>query len=316
MNIEFHDLHPTFEDLHTAVTHGLQQSPKQLHPKFFYDEVGSQLFDQICAQPEYYIPTVEQQIYERYADEIIAQLGAAGPIIEPGAGSSKKIRFLLNRMQPAMYVPMDISAEHLRVSANRLAADYPQLHIHAVCVDHTKPYNLPSSIPNQNRVFFYPGSSLGNFTPTEAINFLQDLRQKAGDNGKLLIGVDTKKPTPILNRAYNDAAGMTAAFNLNVLNRIQTDLDTDLNPASFQHHAFYNESLGRIEMHLISPQPQTVRVNGNTFELSAGESIHTENSYKYTVAEFHALAQQAGWLAQQTWQDDDEYFSIHLLSAN
>jgi len=315
MNIQFHDLKPTFEDLQTAVEHGLHQSPKQLHPKWFYDETGSKLFEQICEQPEYYVPTVEQQIFDAYADEIIAALGNDCHIIEPGAGSSTKIRFLLNRMQPAMYVPMDISATHLRAAATQLAADYPALPVHAVCVDHTKPYSLPSDIPNHNRVFFYPGSSLGNFTPEDAINFLQDLHAKAGASGQLLIGIDTKKPSAILNRAYNDNAGTTAAFNRNVLTRLQADLETDIDPDTFVHHAFYNETIGRIEMHLVSPQAQTIRINRSTFQLDAGESIHTENSYKYTVEEFHALAARAGWRNQQTWQDEQAYFSVHLLAT-
>jgi dimethylhistidine N-methyltransferase len=313
MKFYFHDYQPEFEDLHTAVISGLQQTPKQLHPKFFYDEEGSHIFDQICDQPEYYVPDVERDICETYADEIIACLGDGCHIIEPGAGSSKKIRFLLDRMQPAMYVPMDISADYLRTSAQNLAQDYPHLPIHAVCVDHTKPYDLPSVIPSDKRVFFYPGSSLGNFDPGDAIHFLRDIRDKAGQDGALLIGIDTKKPVDVLNRAYNDAAGVTADFNLNLLKRIDNELDSEIDVTGFYHHAFYNEPKSRIEMHLFSHKEQKLRVNGSTFHFKAGESIHTENSYKYTVDEFKALAYQAGWKSEQVWQDTKKYFSVHLL---
>lgn len=315
MNLYFHDYQPTQEDLYTAVVTGLQQSPKQLHPKFFYDEEGSQLFEQICQQPEYYVPDVERDIYETHAHEIIATLGEDSHIIEPGAGSCAKIRFILDRLQPAMYVPMDISAEHLHASAHKLATDYPHLLIHAVCVDHTKPFELPAQIPQHKRVFFYPGSSLGNFHPDEAIHFLQDLREKAGEDGSLLLGIDTKKPVDILNRAYNDAAGVTAAFNLNLLKRIQTELDADVNMDGFYHHAFYNAAQGRIEMHLFSHKDQTLRVNGDTFHFMAGESIHTENSYKYTADELRALAWEAGWQGEKVWQDERKYFSVHFLKS-
>ena len=313
MKFHFHDYRPEFEDLQTAVVHGLMQSPKQLHPKFFYDQKGSSIFEQICEQPEYYLPNVERRICENYAHEIIACLGEDCHIIEPGAGSSKKIRFLLDRMNPAMYVPMDISAEHLRSSAQKLAEDYPHLPIHAICVDHTKPYQLPAEIPGHKRVFFYPGSSLGNFDPAEAIFFLQDLRDKAGDDGSLLIGIDTKKSDAVLNLAYNDANGMTATFNLNLLRRIQNELDSELNAEGFEHHAFYNKQQSRIEMHLRSDREQQVRVNGSIFYFQPGESIHTESSYKYTPDEFKALAWEAGWQSEKLWQDKDKYFSVHFL---
>ncbi len=315
MNFHFHDYQPTLEDLHSAVVNGLKQSPKQLHPKFFYDEEGSRIFDQICNQPEYYVPDVERHIFETYVDEMLACLGQDCCIIEPGAGSCKKIRFILDRMQPAMYVPMDISAEHLSLSAQKLAEDYSHLLIHAVCVDHAKAFELPAQIPSHKRVFFYPGSSLGNFHPDEAIRFLQDLREKAGEDGSLLLGMDTKKPEDVLNRAYNDAAGVTAAFNLNLLKRIQTELDAEIDVDGFYHHAFYNAAQGRIEMHLFSHKEQTLRVNGDTFHFKAGESIHTENSYKYTADEFRALAWEAGWQGKKVWQDGRKYFSVHFLKA-
>lgn len=315
MNLQFHDYQPQFEDLHTAVAHGLTLAPKQLHAKFFYDEAGSKIFDQICIQPEYYIPDVEREIFATYADEMIECLGEQCHIVEPGAGSSTKIRFLLDRMQPALYAPMDISAEHLKASAQKLARDYPHLPIHAVCVDHTKPYELPDEIPQHNRVFFYPGSSLGNFTPDEAVHFLRDLHAKSETNGALLIGIDTKKPTEVLNRAYNDDAGATAAFNLNLLKRLQNELDVDVNVDHFEHHAFYNEQQGRIEMHLRSLREQQLQIHGDTYHFREGETIHTENSYKYTPEEFKALAREAGWRSEKVWQDERGYFSLHFLTT-
>jgi dimethylhistidine N-methyltransferase len=319
VNFQLHNYQPDTEDLKAVVIKGLQHSPKQLHPKFFYDEIGSQLFDQICEQPEYYVPTVERKIFETYIDEIIDCIGMECTIIEPGAGSTKKIRFLLEHMQsnlPVMYVPMDISAEHLQRSAQQLAQDYPELSVHAVCVDHTKPFQLPDTIPDNNRIFFYPGSSLGNFKPAEAIDFLQDLRNRAGDDGALLIGIDTKKSVDVLNHAYNDDAGVTAAFNLNLLTRINSELDTEIDLNNFSHHAFYNEEKGRIEMHLRSKKETTIRILNYEFHFDAGETIHTENSYKYSVSEFQTLANEAGWKVDRVWLDEKHYFGVYFLRAS
>jgi len=319
MNFTFHDYQPVFESLETAVINGLSQLPKVLHPKFFYDEKGSQIFDRICEQPEYYVPDVERSIFENNADEIIECIGKQAVIIEPGAGSSIKIRFFLDRMQgdlaPAMYVPMDISAEHLKVSAQKLADEYPGTRIDAICVDHTKPYDLPDDVRLDNRVFFYPGSSLGNFEPADAVEFLKGLHDKSGNNGALLIGVDAKKPSPVLNAAYNDAAGVTAEFNLNLLDRIQAELNTDLSANHFHHHAFYNETKGRIEMHLHSKLNQQVHVNGKVFDFDKDESIHTENSYKYAKDEFWSLAHEAGWNGVKAWQDELAYFGLYYFRA-
>lgn len=313
MNFQFHDYEAESESMQTAVVDGLTQSPKQLHPKLFYDETGSRIFDEICDQPEYYLPEVERSIFEKYADEIIDCMGDDCHIIEPGAGGSSKIRFFLDRMSPAMYVPMDISGEHLKASAQQLAAEYPRLPIHAICIDHTKPYSLPDEIPEQNRVFFYPGSSLSNFEPDEAVEFLRDIHEKAGNDGGLLIGIDTKKPAHILNQAYNDDAGVTALFNLNLLKRIRDELDSDIDLEGFEHHAFYNEEEGRVEMHLRSREKQMFRVNGHTFSLDEGECIHTENSYKYDIAEFKSLAEDAGWNSDEVWLDGQQFFSVHFL---
>jgi len=319
MNFQLHNYQPDIEDLKKVVINGLQSSPKQLHPKFFYDEVGSKLFDKICEQPEYYIPNVEGNIFDIYAAEIIDSMGENCTIIEPGAGSTKKVRFLLERMQnkaPAMYVPMDISAEHLQNSAQQLARDYPNLSVHAVCVDHTKNFQLPSEIAENNCVFFYPGSSLGNFKPPEAVAFLQSLRNKVSGDGALLIGIDTKKSAKVLNLAYNDKAGVTAAFNLNLLTRINSELGTNIDVNKFSHDAFYNQDKGRIEMHLVSKKEQTLYMLGHTFHFDKGETIHTENSYKYSTDEFKSLVSKAGWNIEKVWLDDKQYFSVYFLRAS
>ena len=316
MTYRFHDCQPEFDDFHHSVIHGLSATPKQIPPKFFYDEVGSQIFDQICAQPEYYVPAVERSIFETHAEDILASLQIEDcHLIEPGAGSSIKVRFLLDRVRPAMYVPMDISAEHLRASAARLAADYPGLPVHAVCVDHTKPYALPSDIPATRRVFFYPGSSLGNFDPAEAIRFLRDLRSKAGDDGRLLIGVDTKKPADILHLAYNDPAGVTAAFNLNLLQHVNRRLGSDFDVRDWRHVALFNAADSRIEMHLEARRALTVRWPGGERCFDAGARIHTENSYKWTLPGFEALLRQAGFQHCQAWTDAARRFAVFWAAA-
>ncbi|MCX6926109.1 MAG: L-histidine N(alpha)-methyltransferase [Verrucomicrobia bacterium] len=316
MNLRFHDCHPSSADLRRCALMGLADSPKQLPPKFFYDEEGSRLFAQILEQPEYYLPAVERRIFETHGDDIMRRLALDGCIlIEPGAGYCSKVRFLLARARPTMYVPMDISAAHLRQSARRLATDYPWLPIHAICVDHTRPFDLPTEIPAESRVFFYPGSSLGNFDPPEAIRFLRDLFNKAGAQGRLLIGIDTKKASAVLHRAYNDAARVTAAFNLNLLRRLRQEFEADLELTGFDHHAFYNARLGRIEMHLVSRYDQRIRIGDHEFLFKAGDTIHTENSYKYTPQEFQQLAWQAGWSTERVWLDPRKYFSIHLLKV-
>lgn len=315
MSLQFRDYRPSTEDFYSAIIDGLSKEPKQLSPKWFYDETGSRLFDEICHQPEYYIPDAEREIFETYAEEIIECLGEDCLIIEPGAGSSEKIRFFLNRMKPAMYLPMDISADYLQSSAERLSDEYRELDIYALCLDHTKPYELPKSIPTENRVFFYPGSSLGNLDKPDALKFLYDMRLKAGKQGGLLIGIDTKKHKSILDNAYNDAAGITASFNLNILKRIQHELDTNLEPDTFQHTAFYNESAGRIEMHLSSSVKQQISISDHDFVFNGGETIHTESSYKYSTQEFIQIASQTGWRSNKVWSDTKNLFSVHYFTS-
>lgn len=309
------DESPEPDDFYREVIAGLDKYPKQIPPKYFYDKAGSRLFESICKQPEYYPTRVETGILQQYAAEIADLSGKHCSLIEPGSGSCEKVRLLLNALQPARYIPMDISCAHLHDAASRVAKDYPWLDVHAVCADITRSVDLPCIPTQAERVVFYPGSSIGNYEPPEAVEFLGSLARIAGPGGCLLIGVDLKKETGILDSAYNDANGITADFNLNLLHRINRELDGDIDTDTFQHHAFYNEAEGRVEMHLVSELSQTLRIDGHSFEFTAGETIHTESSYKYTTAEFSALAGRAGFMPEAIWTDDDALFSLHFLRA-
>jgi dimethylhistidine N-methyltransferase len=313
--VTFHDHKPESLSLYAAVVDGLSRQQKAIPPKFFYDQRGSELFDQICEQPEYYPPTVERRLLKEQAAEIAALTGTGRILIEPGAGNAAKVRLLLDALRPAAYVPMDISFDHLKLAAMALAEEYPWLPVHATCVDYSHSLPIPDVAPEGARLVFFPGSSIGNFEHAEAGRFLAMIRAAIGDDGMLLIGVDTKKPETILNSAYNDEAGITAAFNRNLLHRMQEELGMTCDPASFEHKAFYNADAGRIEMHLISTQEQTLRLNGYRFELAKRESLHTENSYKYAPQEFLQLAAQSGFRAVRHWQDAEGLFAIYLLAA-
>ncbi len=304
---------PERGDFYREVIAGFSQHPRRIPPKYFYDEEGSRLFESICEQPEYYPTRTEIALLERYAGEVGALVGSGCYLVEPGSGSCEKARLLLDALRPAAYVPMDISCEHLRAAAAGIAADYPWLDVHAVCADITREVSL-SFIPEQAKpVMFYPGSSIGNFDPDDAVEFLACLAQIAGPGGGLLIGVDLKKDHAILHDAYNDASGVTAAFNLNLLQRVNRELQADFNIDAFEHFAAYNSVAGRVEMHLISTRKQTVNIDGHRFAFNAGDSIHTENSYKYTQDEFCVLAQQAGFASCAVWTDADRLFSLHFL---
>jgi dimethylhistidine N-methyltransferase len=259
--ITFHDHKPRGLSLYDAVIKGLSKSDKSIPPKFFYDQRGSELFDRICEQPEYYLPAVECGMLSNLAQEIATLTGKGRVLIEPGAGSASKVRLLLDALRPSAFVPMDISCDYLKSSAVSLATEYTWLPIHAVCVDFTHSLPIPSEVPNGPRLLFFPGSSLGNFSPSEAGEFLCLVRDTVGNEGMILIGVDTKKSERVLNAAYNDAAGLTADFNLNLLQRMKRELDAEVDPDVFQHLAFYNSDKGCIEMHLVSTQEQTLRLN-------------------------------------------------------
>ncbi|MES9823403.1 MAG: L-histidine N(alpha)-methyltransferase [Candidatus Thiodiazotropha endolucinida] len=314
-NVTFHDHKPQALSLYDAVVTGLSKSDKSIPPKFFYDQRGSELFDRICEQPEYYLPTVERRMLSRLAAEIANLTGTGRVLIEPGAGSAAKVRLLLDALRPSAFVPMDISFDYLKSSARALAVEYPWLPIHAACVDFTHSLPIPREVPNGPRLLFFPGSSLGNFSPSEAGGFLRLVHDTVGSGGMMLIGVDTKKSERVLNAAYNDAAGLTADFNLNLLQRMQQELDTDIDPEVFEHLAFYNDEEGRIEMHLVSTEEQTLRLNGHRFEFKKGETLHTENSYKYSPTEVINLVTESGFNEVRHWIDDDGLFAVYLVAV-
>lgn len=312
--LRLHDLAPEQEDFRSAVLQGLSKPHKSLPCKFFYDAVGSALFDRICEQPEYYPTRTEIDILTEAAPQIAALAGRGGVLVEYGSGSSLKTRLLLDALTPDVYMPIDISRQHMLDACHTLAQDYPALHLMAVCADYTRPFTLPRVMRGgQRRLAFFPGSSIGNFAPLEALQFLKNVAQQLNRGDGLLIGVDLKKDPAILNAAYNDAAGVTAAFNLNLLARCNRELEADFDLSAFAHRASYNATAGRIEMHLDSLCAQTVVVAGRAFTFSEGESIHTENSYKYHADEFRHLATQAGFAPLQTWTDAAGLFSVHVL---
>lgn len=311
--IQFHDLHWSRDDFASDVIEGLSQRPASIPPKYFYDQKGSQLFDAITKLPEYYPTRTEIGILTDNAAEIAAHVGTGSLLVEPGGGSCAKVHILLEGLKPRAYVPMDISKDHLRLAAQELAVAYPWLEIHASCTDFTRVMALPPSTPEGTPVAFFPGSSIGNFDPAGAVKFMSAIADLVGQNGYLLIGVDLKKDRSILEAAYDDAAGVTAQFNLNLLTRINRELDADFNLCTWRHKALYNDALGRIEMHLVSQADQGVRIKDHSFRFAKGETIHTENSCKYTADEFTALAAQAGFTSDALWLDENELFSVHLF---
>ncbi len=299
-----------------ALNEGLLREPRQVAPKFFYDQQGSALFDRICELPEYYPTRTEFAILRQHAGEMAECLGAHADLIEFGAGSLQKIRLLLGALrQPARFVPIDISAEHLHAEARRLAAEHPGLAVLPLAGDFSAELVLPPPLAGSaRRVGFFPGSSIGNFTPAEALQFLHRCaRWLAG--GGLLVGVDLVKAPALLHAAYNDSQGITAAFNLNLLARANRELGANFDLGGFHHHAFYEPRLQRIEMHLLSARAQTVQFGGERFEFAEGQTLHTENSCKYTVDGFQALARAAGLQPQAVWTDAQRLFSVHWLAA-
>jgi dimethylhistidine N-methyltransferase len=295
------------------VLQGLRAHPKNLPPKYFYDHAGSELFEQITALPEYYPTRCELRILADRAPQIARLIPEGAALVEFGSGSSKKVRLLLQAApQLASYVPVDISAEFLQQEAARLQREF-SIAVEPVATDFTEPFELPLSVKSSPACGFFPGSTIGNFEPYQAAAFLRHAGKTLGKAAILIVGVDLEKDAGILHRAYNDTHGVTAAFNLNLLKRINRELSADFNMKKFEHHAFYNCERHRIEMHLASVCRQRVRICGETFEFRAGETIHTENSYKYTVASFASLARGSGWAPVEVWTDPDNYFSVHAL---
>jgi L-histidine N-alpha-methyltransferase len=311
-----YDLRPGCNDFWIDVCTGLRQRQRALPPKYFYDETGSALFEQICATPEYYPTRAEMAILQRYGDEMAAFIGQPCVLVEFGCGSAVKTPLLLRHLgAQAMYVPIDICRTQLEQSASRIAALHPEIEMVAMCADYMQLHRLPEHVKNYSRrVIFFPGSTIGNYTPDEAQHLFRHAAKLAGPNGGMLVGVDCKKDPAILNTAYNDTAGLTAAFNLNLLTRMTRELGAQIEPDGFSHYAFYNPVPGRVEMHLMSCRKQTIHIAGELFPISAGESIHTENSYKYRPDEFQQLARNAGWQPEAYWTDEEKLFSVHYLS--
>jgi dimethylhistidine N-methyltransferase len=314
----FFDLHPDTGDMREEVLAGLRHTAKSLPPKLFYDQIGSELFERITGLPEYYPTRTEIAILEARGPEIARLAGDDCLLIEYGSGASRKVRILLDALGGRChYLAIDISKQHLIESTAQLAAEYPGIGAFAVCADYTRPFALPPEALTAagRRIVFYPGSTIGNFTPAEAKEFLTNTARQVGPQGGLLIGVDLKKDPAKLNAAYNDSQGVTAQFNRNLLSHINRSLGANFEVSSFRHRAFYNEHAGRIEMHLVSRRDHTVTVAGEAIHFGEGESIHTENSYKYSIEEFRQLAGESGFRPQEVWTDAGSLFSVHYMTV-
>ncbi len=315
--VHFTDLHPHPRSFREDALAGLRASPKRISPKYFYDRRGSRLFERITELEEYYPSRTETGILSRAATEIGQLSGEDCLLIEYGSGGSTKTPIVLDALpgRPA-YLAIDISRDHLLAACEAISNRYPDIDVYAVCADYTHPIPLPAGTgSNRRRLAFFPGSTIGNFTPGAAEDFLRAAAATVGPDGAMLIGVDLKKDPAVLDRAYNDDERVTAAFNLNVLRRMNRDLETDFDLTAFGHKAFYNEQAGRIEMHLESLKAQTVRLGEVEIQFDRAETIHTENSYKYSLEEFRALARRAGFRGTQVWTDDRNWFSVHWLET-
>ena len=315
--IRFRDEGPEIGDFKTEVIENLSRERKSLPCKFFYDRTGSALFDRICGLDEYYPTRTEIALLERHGEEFAELSGPACHVIEFGSGSSVKVKLLLDRLEePATYTAIDISKEHLIDATSALAEEFPDLDVEAVWADYTQPLKMERENGSAGRrLGFFPGSTIGNFSPDEAHAFLERSAETLGLGGSMLIGVDLKKDEDRLIAAYNDREGVTAAFNQNLLVRINRELDGDFDLAGFSHDAVYNRAHGRIEMHLVSDRDQTARVGDRCFEFKAGETIHTENSYKYGIGQFQGLCREAGFEPVEAWTDRDRLFSLHYLDV-
>lgn len=314
--VHFYDHEPTEAyslSMREDILKGLRGRPKVSSPKYLYDQYGSVLFEEICRQPEYYLSRTEEAILASVVDEIGELAGEQLSLIDIGSGASRKIRLLLEQMSISNYLGVDISRDFLIESTSKLATDYPWLNVHAICADFSKRIPFPVELTDGRIVAFFPGSSIGNFTPAEASAFLAGIYHALPPGSALLIGVDLIKDPSTLEAAYNDAAGITALFNLNLLTRLETELDAQLDSGRFVHRAFFNEKHSRIEMHLVSTVEQVVAIAGETFQFREGESIHTENSYKYSIEGFQTLAQRSGFTCRKVWTDGCGYFSVHYL---
>lgn len=313
--VEFIDMKPETSSFRDEVLEGLSRNPKSISPKFFYDEKGSALFNNITKTPEYYVTRVEEEILKSYSTEISEVIGSNRIIVEYGSGNSEKSGILISTLKsPAAYVLIDISPVAVRQSAETLASRFPGIRIVSICADYLRMEDMPESGSQDGTVIVFLGSTIGNFDPESARKFLEDCYGDLDQGDGVLIGVDLKKDVDVLNRAYNDAEGFTAEFNMNLLRRMMNELNADLSLDKFAHKAFYNEEMGRIEMHLISLEDQEILIEENRFHFDRGESIHTESSYKYTVREFSRLAEDSGLKVRTVWHDPDQYFGLFFLS--
>ena len=308
------DLHPPHADFRADVIRGLGARPRTLLPMYFYDQAGSKLFDRICELESYYPTRTEISILRDSMPGIIAALGPGVLLVEFGSGSSQKIRLLLDHLpEPAAYVPIDISRDHLAEASVAIARDYPGLEVLPICADFTEPVPLPKPrVKVRRRVVFFPGSTIGNFETEQALHLLESVREDCGPGGGLLIGVDLRKEPDLLQAAYDDEEGVTAAFNLNLLRRINRELGADFVLDQFVHEIRWVEDAGRVEMHLRSRCDQTVTLGEQSWHFEDGETIHTENSHKWSVEDFTALAASAGLSPEHVWTDPEQLFSVHL----
>jgi L-histidine N-alpha-methyltransferase len=306
----------TAHELERAALEGLRRSPKQLSPVWFYDEAGSSLFDSICELPEYYLTRTEMQIMVEHGDEMAKLIGPHAALIEFGSGSSDKTRVLLDKLESlACYVPIDISRDHLFETAGLLASNYPRLRITPVCADFTQPFDLPAHIAAaQRRVVYFPGSTLGNFETDAARRLLTTMRTIIGQRGAVLIGVDLRKDPSILERAYNDSAGVTAEFNRNALRHINRELGANFDVDAFEHAALWIEDAGRIEMRLVSKRDQEIHLGAETVKIRRGEHLRTECCHKYTLEDIAQLARVTGLQVARVWTDPERKFSVQLLT--
>jgi L-histidine N-alpha-methyltransferase len=303
-------------EFETAMLQALRSRPHIIAPKFFYDRHGVGLFEQICRLDEYYLTRTEIAILREHAQDIARLIGPRADLVEFGAGSADKARILLDALpSPARYAPVDLSVENLNRAKHDLERSYPGLAVEPLAADFGRPLAVLMQVPGVGRrVGLFLGSTIGNLSPEQARDFLSGAAAGLGGGG-LLVGVDLVKDPGVLHRAYNDAQGITAAFNRNLLVRANRELGADFDPLSFDHYAFYQPREQRVEMHLVSARQQTVRLGGHPFEFAEGESLHTENSYKYTIEGFHGLARAAGLVPGPVWCDGQRRFSVHWLAA-
>lgn len=314
-NLRIHQLDAQADDDLALVKEGMSADQPWLHPKFFYDATGSALFDAITETPEYYPTRTEAMIFSRHTGQMLALAEGRTILVEPGAGNCTKAMRLLRDERLNHYVPIEISREFLVDCCVRLAAKCPGLIIDAVCGDFSHCRTLPAAVPDSGRLVFFPGSTIGNFDPGQAQDLLANFRHLAGPGGQLLIGTDLPKDSAILEAAYNDAEGLTARFNRNMLNHLNHRLDCQFQPDDYCHRAFFNHELSRIEMHLVCQRDTVVRIADERFMLMAGQSIHTESSYKYSPAAFLKLARAAGFEPVTQWTDPRQWFAVHLLKV-